>query len=504
MAELCVLSPLRIEAAAARRGASFGVVERTGMGPSRSATSGARLAGALPRDAPVAVTGLCGGLDPELAPGDVVVADELWTADGRIRIDLPGAALVAAALARDGRTVRRGPLLGVERLVTGQERSQLATSGAVAVDMESPWLAAPLLGNGSRPLAVVRVVSDAAGHELGSTRAARNVIGALRVITAIVPTLEAWAGVVAPRDLKLAAPRSFCAGVDRAIDIVERALDRHQPPIYVRRQIIHNTHVVRDLEQRGAVFVQEVEEVPPGSLLVFAAHGVSPEVRRQATMRDLQVIDATCPLVAKVHAEARRFADRDHDIVLVGHRDHEEVEGTVGEAPDRITVVASTDEVDTLVVDNPERVAYLTQTTLAVGETQAIVERIRSRFPALVGPRSDDICYATQNRQEAVEAIAPHCDLVLVVGSPNSSNSKRLVEVATAAGSTARLIDEVDDLRLEWLDGARTVGITAGASAPEDKVQEVVAAIASIGPVTVEEHVAHEETVTFRLPQEVR
>ncbi len=504
MAELTVLAPLRAEAVAARLGASSARVEPTGMGAQRSRRRGAEVAAELPDGAPVAVVGLCGGVDAGSVPGDVVVASEVRAADGAIRRTLPGAELLAGELGRQGLRVRCGPVVGVDRIVRGGERRRHAATGALAVDMESPWLADAVLAAGTHPLAVVRVVSDTPARELRSPMAASQALRALRQLTATMPALERWAGAAGSRQVVLASPRSFCAGVDRAIEIVERALERYDPPIYVRRQIIHNSHVVRDLERRGAVFVREVDQVPPGSLLVFAAHGVSPEVRRQAAERQLRVIDATCPLVAKVHTEARRFAGQGYDIVLVGHRDHEEVEGTLGEAPDRITVVATAAEVDALEVEASDRVAYLTQTTLAVGETDEIVDHIRRRFPALVGPRSDDICYATQNRQEALAAITPDCDLVLVVGSANSSNSLRLVEVARAAGRPAQLIDGVGDISLDWLRGVRTVGLTAGASAPEDKVQEVVTAIGSLGPVDVTERIVHLEAVSFRLPQEVR
>ena len=335
-------------------------------------------------------------------------------------------------------------------------------------------------------------------------RTLRHVGLARRRLSAIVPALEAWARVAGPRTILLAGPRSFCAGVERAIDIVERAIDRFAPPVYVRRQIVHNSHVVADLERKGAVFVQEVDDVPTGSTLVLAAHGVAPEVRRRAEERRLRVIDATCPLVGKVHAEARRFAAQGYDIVLIGHDDHEEVEGTVGEAPGRIAVVASLEDVDALEVVDPDRVAYLTQTTLATDEVTGIVSHLKERFPTLVGPRREDICYATQNRQDAVVSIAPDADVVLVVGSPNSSNSARLTEVAARAGSRAYLVDGCGDIRLSWLDGAGTIGITAGASAPESKVREVLAAISSLGATTVEERIVHREDVTFALPSEVR
>jgi 4-hydroxy-3-methylbut-2-enyl diphosphate reductase len=275
-------------------------------------------------------------------------------------------------------------------------------------------------------------------------------------------------------------------------------------PIYVRRQIVHNVTVVSELEEQGAVFVEEVEEVPEGATVIFSAHGVSPAVRAAARERGLDVIDATCPLVAKVHAETRRFARKDFDIVLVGHEGHEEVEGTVGEAPERVHVIATADELATLTVADPERVAYLTQTTLAVDETKLVVDALRERFPALEGPRSDDICYATQNRQDAVRALAGDCDIVLVVGSQNSSNSRRLVEVAQRSGCGAALIESAGDISPELLQGARTVGLTAGASAPEELVEGVVAAIGGLGATSVSERVVATEQVHFKLPPQVR
>jgi 4-hydroxy-3-methylbut-2-en-1-yl diphosphate reductase len=307
-----------------------------------------------------------------------------------------------------------------------------------------------------------------------------------------------------PRTVLLAGPRSFCAGVDRAIAIVERALERHGSPVYVRRQIVHNLHVIRDLEARGAVFVEELDEVPDGAVTVLAAHGVAPTVRAEADERGLRVIDATCPLVAKVHTEARSFARRDYDIVLIGHADHEEVEGTVGEAPDRIQIVDGPDDVSRLRVRNPEKVAYLTQTTLAVDDVADIVEALRTRFPNVTGPRADDICYATQNRQEAVRAIVGECDLVLVVGSRNSSNSNRLAEVARRSGTPAVLIEDASELDPELVAGATTIGLTAGASAPESLVEGVIAALGELGPVIVEHRPVLVEDVHFALPAEVR
>jgi len=306
------------------------------------------------------------------------------------------------------------------------------------------------------------------------------------------------------RTVLLAGPRSFCAGVERAIDIVERALDRYGAPVYVRRQIVHNTHVVRDLEARGARFVDELDAVPDGALVVIAAHGVAPEVHEEAHARGLRVIDATCPLVAKVHAEARRFARDGYRIVLVGHLDHEEVQGTVGEAPEAIEVVEEAGAAEQVQAADPERVAYLTQTTLAVDEVQEVVDALRARFPALTGPRADDICYATQNRQEAVRTLAAECDVMLVVGSRNSSNSNRLVEVAERFGCTARLVEDASELDDALVRDASTIGITAGASAPESLVQGVVDALAAFGPVDVVERDVVQESMRFTLPVEVR
>jgi len=496
-----VMAPLRVEATAARRGAGSAEIVRTGMGARRSRRAAKVLRWSVEPERPVAVLGVCGGLAPGLVPGDVIVASEVRSADGAITIALPSATVVAAELAARGLPVRVGPIVSSEQLESSAvRRSELVASGALAVDMESAWLVADC----DHPAVVIRVVLDGPSHPLRSLHTVRNLPLARRQLAAVVPVVEQWARTVQPRHLLLAGPRSFCAGVERAIEIVERALDKYSPPVYVRRQIVHNTHVVGDLERRGAVFVQELDEVPPGSVAVLAAHGVSPEVRRQAEERQLQVIDATCPLVAKVHSEARRFAARGYHIVLVGHAEHEEIEGTIGEARERTIVVGSIDEVDRLQLDHPDRVAYLTQTTLAVDEVNDIVGRLRERFPALVGPQSDDICYATQNRQEAIAAVAPESDVVLVVGSANSSNSKRLAEVAGRDGTPAYLIDGCDELRLEWLQGASTIGITAGASAPESKVSELVAALGGLGPVRVDERRIHEETVSFKLPSEVR
>ena len=310
---------------------------------------------------------------------------------------------------------------------------------------------------------------------------------------------------VGDRAVLLAAPRGYCAGVDRAVITVEKALDLYGPPVYVRKQIVHNKHVVHALENRGAVFVEELDEVPEGSTVVFSAHGVSPAVHEQAAERRLKTIDATCPLVTKVHNEARRFADEGYDILLIGHDGHEEVEGTAGEAPHRITLVQSVDDVAGIEVRDPAKVAWLSQTTLSVDETMETVGRIREQFPTLLDPPSDDICYATQNRQMAVKEIAAGADLVLVVGSGNSSNSVRLVEVALETGAKAAYrVDDASEIDESWLDGVDTVGVTSGASVPEDLVDGVLAFLVARGyPAARAVHTA-EESLIFALPPELR
>jgi 4-hydroxy-3-methylbut-2-enyl diphosphate reductase len=301
----------------------------------------------------------------------------------------------------------------------------------------------------------------------------------------------------------IAAPRSFCAGVVRAIDIVEKLLETHGPPVYVRHQIVHNVHVVRDLESRGAIFVETEHEVPEGALVVLSAHGVAPAVYRMCAERNLQVIDATCPLVSKVHAEARRYAARGLKIALVGHAGHEEVVGTMGEAPESITLVETVDDVDELEIEG-QQVAYLTQTTLSVDDTAGVVDALRERFPDLVGPPSADICYATQNRQDAVKKICEQATLVLVVGSKTSSNANRLVEVARSRGADAHLVDDDSDLDPAWLEGHEVVGLTAGASSPDSLVTRVADRLAEYGYVDREEVELTREDVYFRLPAALR
>jgi 4-hydroxy-3-methylbut-2-enyl diphosphate reductase len=303
----------------------------------------------------------------------------------------------------------------------------------------------------------------------------------------------------------LAAPRGYCAGVDRAVVTVEKALELYGAPVYVRKQIVHNKHVVEQLERRGAVFVEELDEVPEKQIVVFSAHGVSPAVHEQASQRSLKTIDATCPLVTKVHHEARRFSAEDYDILLIGHAGHEEVEGTAGEAPLRTVIVDSPDHADTVEVRDPSRVVWLSQTTLSVDETMLTVERLRRRFPQLMDPPSDDICYATQNRQEAVKEIAAGTDLVIVVGSGNSSNSVRLVEVALEAGARASYrVDDASEIEDAWFDGVETVGVTSGASVPENLVDGVLAALTARGYPDARAVRTAEETLIFSLPPELR
>ena len=308
-----------------------------------------------------------------------------------------------------------------------------------------------------------------------------------------------------PSKLLLAAPRGYCAGVDRAVQTVERALTLYGAPVYVRKEIVHNKHVVEQLRERGAIFVEELDDtVPEGAMTVFSAHGVSPAVHAEAERRQLRTIDATCPLVTKVHREAVKFAGEGYTIVLIGHAGHEEVEGTMGEAPEHIVLVETEEDVDNLAVEDPTRIAYISQTTLSVDETRAIIARLRDKFPHITGPRTDDICYATTNRQAAVKQMAPLCDLVLVIGSRNSSNSNRLVEVAREHGAQSHLIDNEAQVQEEWLDGVETVGITSGASAPEELVSRLVDYFRERGVTDVSEFEVVQEDVRFMLPKTIR
>jgi len=307
-----------------------------------------------------------------------------------------------------------------------------------------------------------------------------------------------------PQRVLLAAPRGYCAGVDRAVQAVEHALEMHGPPVYVRKEIVHNKHVVEQLAERGAIFVEQETEVPEGALVVFSAHGVAPSVHANAAARGLRTIDATCPLVTKVHVEARKFAEQGYTIILIGHEGHEEVEGTTGEAPQNIVLVETVEDVDALELDDPDHVAFITQTTLSVDETAGIIARLREKFPGITAPKSDDICYATTNRQIAVKQLARECELVLVIGSTNSSNSNRLVEVAREHGAHSHLIDNASQVDEAWLNGVATVGITSGASAPEELVAKLVEFFLDRGAGEVSELRAVDEDVRFMLPKEIR
>ena len=308
----------------------------------------------------------------------------------------------------------------------------------------------------------------------------------------------------APKRILLAAPRGYCAGVDRAVQAVEQALELNGAPVYVRKEIVHNKHVVKQLAKRGAIFVEQETEVPEGEVVVFSAHGVAPTVHENAHVRRLRTIDATCPLVTKVHVEARKFAQQGYTIILVGHEGHEEVEGTTGEAPDNIVLVQSAEEVEGLELEDPDHVAYITQTTLSLDETSVIIDKLKQKFPNIVGPKSDDICYATTNRQIAVKELAKECELVLVIGSANSSNSNRLVEVARECGADSYLIDNSLQVEEEWLQDVETLGITSGASAPEELVEQLVEFFSERGTDDISEVRTVDEDVRFMLPKEIR
>ncbi len=500
MSRVLAAAPMAIEAHALRRGAPRLEITRTGIGPRRARRAAAGLA-ATPGSG-LAIAGFAGALAEGLEPGDVLVASEILGRDGERVLECTGAGLIAGMLGRHGVRAHVGPLVSVRAPVAGTARARLAATGALAVDMESAWLAPAAAG---RPLVVLRVVLDSAERELWRPLAtARGLWRATRALESVGSAIEEWEAAIAARKLELAAPRAACAGVERAIEVVERALERYGPPVYMRKQIVHNRHVVSELERRGAVWVEELEEIPDGATVVFSAHGVSPAVRERAKRKQLNVVDATCPLVSKVHAEARRFADGGYTIVLIGHQGHEEIDGTAGEVPERVRVIAGEHEVEQLDVEDPDRVAYLTQTTLAVDETSDVVSRLRERFPAAVGPRSDDICYATQNRQDAVRALAANCDVMLVIGSRNSSNSNRLAEVAQRSGCRSYLIDDEAQIEPGWVAGAERVGVTAGASVPERIVQRIVSALTVLGPIDVSERTVATESVRFTLPREVR
>ena len=495
---LLVCAPLRLEARAVRRGldGTAATVVATGYGPRRAAARAATL-GPLSFGA-LAVAGTGGGLADDLTPGDLVVASEV--SDGQTVTPIPSAQLLAGELRRAGLRVRTGRVVTVGHLFRPGQRDRLAAGGAIAVDMESAELVKAARG---RPVAVIRAISDTPGRPLLRPGALGGGVAALRSLRAAGPALARWAAAAGQRQVLLAGPRSFCAGVERAIEIVDRILEQHGPPVYVRKQIVHNSHVVSGLEARGAIFVDELSEVPDGARVVFSAHGVSPAVRAEADRRGLTAVDATCPLVAKVHAEARRFAADGYLVALIGHAGHEEVEGTLGEAPDSVALVETAEDVGRLRPADPSKVAFLMQTTLAMDEAADIAGALRERFPARA-PGSDDICYATTNRQRAARAVAAESDLVLVAGSANSSNSVRLVETAQRAGTPAHLIDGPSDIELGWLAGVSTIGLTAGASAPPAIVQDIICALGGLGTVEVGERVITTENIRFSLPKEVR
>ena len=492
---LLVLAPMTLEASAVKRGLTQPTsrVRRAGVGSTRAGK--AALASQPESFWAMVVMGTAAGLTDEVSPGGLVVATEVT--DGTTTVKLPGAVMLAGELRRAGLRARAGKIVTVSHLVRAGERAALAASGALAADMETLAL---LRAADGRPAAVIRAVSDA-GIGPGMVTGGLAALKSLRAAAAVA---EKWAAACANRSVLLAGPRSFCAGVERAIEIVERALELRGAPIYVRKEIVHNKRVVSDLQQRGAIFVDELHEVPDGATVVFSAHGVSPAVRDEAGSRGLSVIDATCPLVSKVHAEARRFAREGYTLALIGHAGHEEVEGTLGEAPESTVLVQTAEDVATLDVADDSKVAYLMQTTLAIDEAAGVAAALREKFPRMRAPGSDDICYATTNRQAAVRAVAAEADLVLVAGSKNSSNSVRLVERSVRAGTPAHLIDGAEDIELSWLTGVSTVGLTAGASAPPAVVSEIIEALSGLGAVTVEERITTTESVQFGLPREVR
>jgi 4-hydroxy-3-methylbut-2-enyl diphosphate reductase len=493
--EAVVSTPLALERRALAAALAPILVQRTGAGPQRSARYAQQTSG-TPH--PVLVAGVGGSLQAGVRPGDVVVASEVRS--GGQCVLSPSAPLLAGALRRLGLTVHVGPIESSAKVVHGAARASLGEAGALAVDMESAQLSDAA---GGGPFAVVRAIVDTPEHALLRPGTVPRGVRALSALRSAAPAISDWIAATGTREIVLASPRSFCAGVERAIEIVERGLKRYGAPVYVRRQIVHNAHVVRDLEDRGAIFVEELDEVPAGSLVVLAAHGVTPAVRADATARGLTVIDATCPLVTKVHNEVRRYSARGDTVFLIGHQDHEEVVGTVGEAPDNVIVIDDVHEARTVHPHNPEKVAYVMQTTLAVDEAAEIADVLRDRFPTLSAPRRDDICYATTNRQQAVRAVAAEVELILVLGSANSSNSRRLAEVAEREGVPAYLVEDATEVDLRWLAGVRTIGITAGASAPPHLVDDLVHCLSGLGPVSIRQSHVVDEDVQFTLPREV-
>jgi 4-hydroxy-3-methylbut-2-enyl diphosphate reductase len=485
MTAATVCTPLRSEWAALH-GVVSAPVHRTGRGP----------AGRLPSSGPVLVAGVAGALTADLRPGDLVVAESLR--ESGTEFSCPAGPLLFAAVRRLGLRVRLGPVLSRERVLHDRRRAE--ATDALAVDTESAYLAGQTT---TGQTVALRAIVDTPAAPLLRPGTVWRGLTALRALRAAAPAIDQWVAATGDREVLLASPRSFCAGVERAVGIVEAALQRFGAPVYVRHQIVHNRAVVRELESRGAVFVDELDAIPQGARVVFSAHGVAPSVRREAEARGLRVVDATCPLVAKVHTEVRRFAAQGKTVYLIGHPEHEEVVGTRGEASGSVTVVTDPAAAAEVQPADPGNVAYVMQTTLAADEAERTAAVLRRRFPAIVTPGSEDICYATTNRQTAVRAIAQRCDLVLVVGSDNSSNSRRLVEVAERCGAPAYLVDDATAVDLRWLAGARRVGVTAGASAPPHLVDQLIGSLSGLGQLTVTEAKVANEDIRFTLPREV-
>lgn len=456
------------------------------------------------RPGSVLVAGVAGALRDDLLPGDLVVATEVWrgedpSTDPGARIICPAAPIVAGDLRRIGLLVHTGPIVTVDGVVHDPDRRRrLADTGALAVDTESAGLVST-----DGTTVVVRAVVDTPDRPLLRPGTPARGVAALASLRRAAPVIEAWAAATGERELLLAGPRSFCAGVERAIEIVERALERFGAPVYVRRQIVHNRHVVDDLERRGAVFVEEADDVPPGSTLVLAAHGVAPEVRSTAAERELKVIDATCPLVSKVHAQGRHYVRQGRTVILIGHAGHPEVEGTLGQIPGKVLLVQTEADVAKLDLPADTPLAYVTQTTLSVDDTRGIIAALYRRFKDVNGPGTKDICYATQNRQTALLELSKLVDVIFVVGATNSSNSNRLCEIGIEAGTPTHLIANGSEIKPEWLTGVEVVGITAGASAPEVMVKDVIDTLRRMAPVELSTLPGEDEHIEFRVPLEL-
>ena len=489
---LLILAPLRIEARALRRGAGAARVRVTGMGPEAAAraTQGLRQ---LPAEGPVAVAGFGGALRPEIRAGEVVVATEVRGPGGVLQ--LPSAPAIAQALRLAGLIVHLGPVVSIDHVVYGKERSRLASGGALAVDMESYWLVAdrcavPCAVPGDHLTCVVRVILDSPRKSTARLSTAASLPKAYRSLVAVGSALGTWAAALGPREVQVASPRSFCTGVNRAIESTEEALEQFGPPVYVLHEIVHNKHVVDSFRERGVVFVPYISDVPEGETVIFSAHGVGQAERHQAESRHLRVVDATCPLVARVHAKAKFHARRGRHIVLIGKKGHDEVEGVMGEVPEHIHLVEGPTDIESLDLDGRRDIAVLTQTTLIPHEVEDLIRALKDRFPEVVVSTALDVCYASQNRQEAVRRMSPQCDLVLVLGSRNSSNSKRLVEEASRLGTPARLVDDESEVDLAWLASVRTLGLTAGASAPESLLERMIDFMGTLGPVEIHEQLS--------------